>query len=131
MQKAKVRRQDLLYKELSYDIVGCAFAVFNEIGPGQQEVTYHKTLIVALRNAGIKAVAQAYRPIHFQGELVGKNFFDLLIDDKILVELKKGSSFSRDNIEQVIRYLKTSNLKLGLLINFGASGVQCKRIPNE
>lgn len=131
MPAAKVRRQDLLYKELSYEIVGCAFAVFNEIGPGQQEATYHKALAIALENAGIKSVAQAYRPIYFQGELVGKNFFDLLVDDKILVELKRGSSFSRDNIEQVVRYLKTSDLKLGLLINFGTHGVQCKRIPNE
>ncbi len=130
MELAKVKRKDLIYPELSYQILGCAFAVFNEIGPGQLENVYHKALMIALKNDGVGAVTQAYSSIHFQGEVVGKNFFDILVDGKIIVELKRNSSFSRDHIAQVTRYLKASNLTLALLVNFGTNGVQCKRILN-
>ena len=58
------------------------------------------------------------------------NYFDFLIDDKIIVEIKQGNHFSKGHFEQITRYLKVSDLKLGLLINFSSTGVQVKRILN-
>lgn len=68
--------------------------------------------------------------IRFKGESIGRYFFDFLIEDKIILEIKKETNFRRHNIEQLLGYLKKSNLKLGILVNFTKDGVKFKRILN-
>jgi len=75
-------------------------------------------------------VEQVYYPVAFNGKIVGKNFFDFLIDDKLVVEIKKGNNFSKRHIDQVLEYLKASNIRLAILINFGSNEVSFKRIVN-
>ena len=121
---------DLIYPELSYKIVGCAFEVYNELGFGHAEKIYQKALAISFTKHKLNFKEQVHYPIKFQGELVGKGYCDFLVEEKIIVELKKEDRFSKANIEQVNQYLKSSNLKLGLLINFSKSGAICKRIVN-
>jgi len=128
--KTPLRRDDLVYPELSYQLVGYAFEVFDELGPGHSEKTYQKAYAVMLRKNNHKFAEQVYYPVRFKDEVVSKGFLDFSIEDKIIVELKKDVPFSKIHIEQVLDYIKRSNLKLAILINFTNEGVKFKRIVN-
>ena len=123
-------KSDLLYPDLSYKIVGCSFKVFNEIGGGHKELTFHNALAVALGKDELPFKSKLYFPVNFQNVSVGKNYFDFLVDDKIVVEIKSSERFVKSHFDQLLNYLVVSNLKLGLLIAFGRTEVKFKRILN-
>ena len=85
---------------------------------------------ISLKNAGLNFKEQFYAPLKFQGELVSKLYLDFLVDDKIIIELKKNDHFSKSNIDQVNQYLLSSKMQLALLINFSSKGVISKRLVN-
>ena len=122
--------KEVVYPELSYQIVGCAYEVYNSLGKGFPEKYYQKAFAIELKSKGIAIKEQVYYALEFKEKLIGKSYFDFLIDDKIVVEIKQGNHFSKGHFDQITRYLKVSNLKLGLLINFAPNGVQVKRILN-
>ena len=126
----KLRRDDILFPELSYEILGYAFEVFNQLGPGHAEKTYHNGMKVLLKNKQINFRDQVHFPVKFQDKIIGKSVFDFLVEGKIIVEIKKDVHYSKAHLEQVLNYLKVSNLKLGILINFTNNGVTSKRIIN-
>jgi GxxExxY protein len=126
----KVLRADLLFPGLSYALVGSAFDVYNELGAGHLEKFYQHAYAVALTNKGINFKEQFYAPLFFQGKIIGRQFLDFLVEDKIVVEIKKGNHFSKSNIDQVNQYLISSKLQLAILINFGNEKVLTKRIIN-
>lgn len=128
--KAAVTKNDLLYPELSYKIIGCAYDVYNELGEGHHEKYYQRAMALLYNERKIAYKEQVYCPLKFQEKIIGKLFFDFLVEDKIIVELKKGNHFSKRHIEQVLEYLKTSNLQLAIIINFGSDKVYFKRIVN-
>lgn len=97
----KLKRNDLVHPELSYKIIGCAFEVFNELGFGHAEKYYQKAMAIALKKAGLNFKEQFYAPLKFKGELLGKLFLDFLVEDKVIVELKKNNFYSKSNIDQV------------------------------
>ncbi|MFH1253000.1 MAG: GxxExxY protein [Candidatus Uhrbacteria bacterium] len=130
MEEKKIR-EDILYPELSYEIIGCAFEVFNELGPGHLERTYERAMAVGFIKRGIKFKEQVYYPIKFEGETVGNNYFDFFVDDKVIVELKCGTHFTRANFQQVHKYLAVSGKKLAILITFTKDGVIQKRVVND
>ncbi|MCW3084206.1 MAG: hypothetical protein JWP12_1572 [Bacteroidetes bacterium] len=121
---------DLIYPELSFKIVGCAFDVFNELGYGHPEKYYQKALSVALKNKNILFKEQAYFPLKFQGETIGKAFCDFIVEEQVIIELKKSANFSKSNIDQVNQYLKSSGMKLAILINYTPTGAIFKRLVN-
>jgi GxxExxY protein len=120
----------VLYKKESYEIVGCCFEVFNQLGPGLREKNYQSGLEESLQEKNISFQSQLYVPLKVNDKLVGKYFLDLLVSDLIAIELKAGEHFYRRDIEQLFSYLKSANLKLGILVNFTSSGVKFKRILN-
>lgn len=126
----KLKRSDLVHPELSYKIVGCAFEVFNELGFGHAEKYYQKAMAIALKKAGLSFKEQFYAPLKFKGELVGKLFLDFLVEDKVIIELKKNNFYSKSNIDQVNQYLLSTKLQLALLINITSKGINCKRLVN-
>ena len=130
MKEPIIHREDLVYPELSYQIVGVLFEVYNQLGYGYSEKTYQKALSLALKGAGLKYKEQVYFPLMFMGEKIRKNFFDFLIEDKIVLEIKKGSHFAKAHIDQIYEYLVTSNLKLGILAYFAPRNLHYKRIVN-
>lgn len=123
-------RDDLLYPELSYKIIGILFEVSNKIGPGCLEKYYQKTTGASFKEAGLKFKEQVCVPFIFKDVKIGKCFLDFLVENKIILELKTGDRFSRKDIEQIYSYLKANNLKLGLLVNFTSHGIKFKRILN-
>lgn len=126
----QLHRKDLIYPDLSYKTIGCAFEVFNQIGSGHKEIVYHKALAMEFRNQKINFSEEVYFPVEYKNVVVGKNYFDFLVEEKIIVEIKSLSKFSKGNFDQTKNYLSVSKLKLALLINFGNDGVQCKRVVN-
>ncbi|MFI5163619.1 MAG: GxxExxY protein [Bacteroidia bacterium] len=131
MQQPEVRKKDLLYPELSYQIVGCAFEVFKALGYGHLEKNYQKAMAVLFQERSIEHKEQVYIPFKFRDKIIDKKFLDFIVEEKIVVELKKDFHFSKAHIDQVVKYLKDSNCKLAILINFGKEGVTFKRIINE
>lgn len=125
-----LKRNDLIYPELSYKVVGCAFDVYNSLGGGRHEKYYQRALAEAFKEKGLNITQQVYFPLTFNRTIIGKNFLDFLVDDKLVIEIKKGNNFSKKHIDQVLDYLKTSKLKLAILINFGSNEVSFKRIIN-
>ena len=121
---------DLLYPELSYKIVGCAFETYNEIGSGHREKVFHKAFAISLRNANIEVKEELYFPVQFKKSIVGKNYFDFLINNEVIVEIKTSDRFTKSHFEQLQNYLVVSNLKLGLLVSFGRNEVKFKRALN-
>jgi len=130
MIKKKLNRKDILYPELSYKIIGCAFDVYNELGSGHHEKYYQKALAEAFSRSSLEFKEQVNFLLKYQGKNIGRNFLDFLIEGKVVVEIKKGERFSKRNIDQVMEYLNISNLKLGILISFANYGVTFRRIVN-
>ena len=111
--------------------MGTLFAVFKELGPGHKEKYYESAVAEGLTNREILFERQLYEPLSFEGKVVGKYFFDFLIEGKVILELKKGNMYSsHKHINQVVSYLKVHNLKLGIIAQFADDGVKYKRIVN-
>jgi GxxExxY protein len=128
--KKVLKRIDLIYPELSYQIVGILFEVYKQIGSGYQEKYYQKIIAIEFKNCGLNYKEQVATPIIYKENKIGNYFLDFLINNKIILELKKGDKFSQKNIKQVYGYLKATGLKLGIIANFTKEGVKFKRILN-
>ena len=126
-----LQREDLIYPELSYKLVGLAYNVFNELGHGHLERIYQKAYAKELKEADITFKEQAPYQVIYKEEVIGNNFLDFLIEDKVIIELKRSDFHSKKYIDQISNYIKVSNLKLAILINFTSNGVRIKRIVNE
>jgi GxxExxY protein len=125
-----IEKNDLIFPELSYKIIGCAFEVFNSIGGGHKESVYQNAMKVALTEKGLKFTEQQYYPVKFNNVVVGKNFFDFYVEEKVIVELKSSTRFTKPHYDQVLNYLHVSDIKLALLISFGIEEVRAKRVVN-
>lgn len=123
-------KPDLLYPDLSYQIVGILFDVFSELGFGYKENQYQKAIEIAFKNCGINYKKELPVRISYKDCFITTIYLDFLIEDKIILEIKQGNKFSKKDIEQIYNYLKSTNLKLGLLARFTRSGVKFKRIVN-
>jgi len=120
----------VVYKELSYEVVGAIFEVFKELGYGFKERYYEDAIAKEFSNKGIRFKRQIPYKLIYKGEIIVNYRFDFLIEDKIIIELKRGNYFSRNNITQTLQYLKTANLKLAILVNITSKGAKFKRILN-
>ena len=128
--KPEIKRKDLVFPELSYRIIGILYDVYNELGYGFDEKTYQKAVAIAFKKNKIKFDEQVYAPVEYEGQRVASNYFDFLVEGKIVVEIKKGDRFAKSHIDQVYKYLKSGNLKLGILIYFAPRKLHYKRILN-
>ena len=129
--KSKIRNNDLLYPELSYKIIGILFDVYNKMGYGYQEKYYQRAVATKLKENNINFREQFPIEIIFDNNKIGKYFLDFLIEDKIILEIKKMDKFLKSNFDQTYAYLKSTKLELGILANFTKMGLQYKRIINS
>lgn len=123
-------RSDLIEPQLSYRLVGILYRVFNELGPGLHEKYYQKAIEEALRSEKINFKPQAPIPLQFDNKIIGKYFADFVVEDKIVLELKRGLRINRLHAQQLIAYLKATKLQLGILAYFGNNEVFFKRFIN-
>lgn len=109
------------YNKIGYEIIGSAFEVRKQVGPGLRERFYECALAWELRNKGLKVEQQVLLPAFYKGCRIDNSYMiDLLVNDEIIVEVKAVSMLTESECRQTLTYLKLSNLKLGYLINFGA-----------
>ncbi len=105
--------------ELTYKIIHCAMEVYNHLGPGLLEDVYEKAMLYEFKCAGLKAMNQVSIPVVYKGVDLGKNYrIDILVNDKIVIELKSVENLEPVHYKQVLSYLKLSKLRIGYLINF-------------
>jgi GxxExxY protein len=107
-----------LHSELTGRIIGAAIAVHRELGPGKLESVYERALAIELRAQSLPFRTQVPIPMLYRGESVGDFFADLIVDRKVLVELKAVDVLRSVHRAQVLSYLRATGLELGLLINF-------------
>ena len=113
-----MREPDQTLDRLARDVIGAVIDVHREIGPGFLESVYQNALCHELTLRGIKHVAQAPVAVSYKGVLVGEGRIDILVENRLIVELKTVEAFDAIHHAQVISYLKATNIALGLLINF-------------
>jgi GxxExxY protein len=130
MTQQNKAKKDIIHADLSGRVIGVIFDVYNKLGHGHAESVYQKAVSTALKLLGVNFVEQLYAPVIYEGKVVGKNYFDFLIEGIMVVELKRGNYFVRSHIEQVYRYLVSKNLQLGLLVYFAPKTVHVKRVVN-
>ena len=111
-------------------IIGCAYTVGNELFAGFLEKVYENALAHELRKAGLNVKQQQSIQVTYDGIVVGDFVADLVVEDCVLLELKATKTLDDAHFAQGLNYLKATGLRVCLLINFGASRVQVKRILN-
>ena len=120
---------NIIYKDLSYNIVGVMFEVFNELGYGYQEKHYERAAEKIFVERKINYKRQLPYNIIFHGEKIGIYYLDFLVEDKIIVEVKAVTGIMPRLFEaQVLSYLKITGNSVGLLINFGNKSCQVRRL---
>lgn len=113
-------------EELTKKVIGCAFKVHNSLGSGFLEKVYENALRIELSRAGLRVEQQIPIQVYYQGEVIGDFVSDLLVEKRLVVELKAIEKLTKLHEAQLVNYLTATGLDIGLLINFGKS-VQIKR----
>ncbi|CCG54413.1 Protein of unknown function [Flavobacterium indicum GPTSA100-9 = DSM 17447] len=109
----------LLHKEVSEKILKAYYNVYNSLGYGFLERVYQNSMYYELIDLGLDVVAQKQIKVYYKGKIVGEYFADLIVENKIIVELKATSVLIQSHSTQLYNYLKTTNIEVGLLLNFG------------
>src|SRR5262249_48445126 len=117
--------------KITHEILGSAFEVSNTLGCGFLEKVYEKALQQELHARGLKTRNQVVFQIKYKDCVVGDYRADLIVENQVIVELKCVEQFAPEHMAQCINYLKATNLKLAILLNFHRTKLQWKRIINE
>ncbi|MBI2618917.1 MAG: GxxExxY protein [Ignavibacteriales bacterium] len=120
---------DLLFSSLTEKIIAAAFRVHNILGKGLSEHTYRNALLLQLRSMGLKADVEKGLSIFFDGTNVGSQSADIVVEDRVILELKTVQKISPEHLSKLLSTLKNTKYQLGLVINFTTS-VQVKRVIN-
>ena len=111
--------------EISYQVIGAIYKVYNELGPGLLESVYEAALCYQLRKDGLKVDNQVKLSVIYDGHVLPVDLrLDVLVEDKVIVELKSVAEMKAVYGKQLLTYLKISHLKLGLLVNFDTSDIR-------
>ena len=116
------------HKELTAEIIACAYEVHRALGSGFLEKVYENALAVEMQCRGLEAIQQAAIAVVYKGELVGTYYADVLVNDVVICELKAAEAITSLHQAQLLNYLKATGIKVGLIINFGARRVTIKRM---
>jgi len=127
---------EILYKDLSYKIVGLAMRVHSKLGYEFLEKVYENALMVLFRREGIEAKQQAPITVYFEKEVVGNYYADILVEDRVILEIKPARHPAGGSVEKIIdahiaqtlNYLKATRLRLAIILNFSKEKLEYKRI---
>lgn len=118
---------ELVHGEITEKIIGGAYEVHRVLGYGFLEAVYQKAMQVELLRAGVKSEIEHKIDVKYKGAFVGHYEADLLVEDKVIVELKIAKQYNSADEAQLLNELKATGIKVGLLINFGREKVEFKR----
>jgi GxxExxY protein len=120
----------MLYEEVTSKIIKAFYNVYNTLGTGFLENVYEKALLIELKEFGLKVEPQKEIEVFYKNKVVGKYRADIVVENKIIIELKAVSQIVELHKAQLINYLKATNYRLGFLVNFGDK-LEFKRIIFE
>jgi GxxExxY protein len=115
----KADNQDYKYKELTEKIIEIFYRVYNKLGYGFLEKVYENAMMKEFKTTDIPAVSQYAINVVYEGEIIGEYFADILVDSKVIVEIKASKSLAIENEAQLLNYLKATEIEVGLLLNYG------------
>ncbi len=115
------------HEELTHKIIGCAYTVFNKLGFGFLESVYKKAMIIELTKNNLKVEDEKRLQVCYDNQVVGEFSADLFVEDTVVVELKSVQNIVKEHEVQLVNYLNGLMKDIGLLLNFGPSGVDVKR----
>lgn len=118
----------LLEEDLTEKVIGICFEVANELGGGFLESVYQKSLVIAFQEKGLQAEEQVPLKVKFRGNIVGDFYADILVESKLILELKSVKALTTEHEAQLLNYLKATGIKVGLLVNFGRAKLEWKRM---
>ena len=107
------------HKELTEDIIKIFYKIYNTLGYGFLEKIYENSMMIEFRNAYMPAVAQSPIEVTYEGEVVGEHAADIVVDNKVIVEIKASKKLAEEHHAQLLNYLKATKIEVGLLLNFG------------
>jgi GxxExxY protein len=125
---SNVRRKDLVLPELSYEVVGCCIDAYHAVGGGRKELVYQRAVAIQLARRNLSFREQCSVRIACEGHVVGADILDFFIENSLVLELKAGVRFRRQDYAQVRRYLVSKDAPLGLLVRFSMNGVVWERV---
>ena len=114
--------------ELTRDILNCCFEVMKELGPGFLEKIYKNALLIALKQKDIEVDVEQPYEVNFRGKIIGRYNADLVVENKVIVEIKCCDCLVREHQAQLFNYLKVSHVPIGLLVNFSRWKLEWKRL---
>ena len=115
------------YEAVTHKIIGAAYRVFNTLGFGFLESVYKKAMIIELSKDALKVEPEKPLKVYYDDQVVGDFYVDLFVENEIIVELKSVQHLAKEHEVQLVNYLNGLGKEIGLLINFGPSGVEVKR----
>ena len=115
------------FEKQTEKIIGCAYKVFKQLGFGFLESVYENSLLIELKKAGLCAESQVPINVIYNGHSVGSFFADIIVEDRIIIELKSVSKIVTAHEVQLVNYLTATDKSVGLIINFAEHGVEIKR----
>jgi GxxExxY protein len=111
--------QDFKHTELTEKIINIFYRVYNKLGYGFLEKVYENAMMIELKKEGILAIAQAPIRVLYDNEIIGEYYADILVEDKVIVEIKAARQLAEEHEAQLLNYLKATDIEVGLLLNFG------------
>lgn len=112
--------QDFKYTELTEKIIEIFYRVYNKLGYGFLEKVYENAMMIEFKRDAIPAVSQLAIKVVYEGELVGEYYADIMVENKVIVEIKAAKRLVEENEAQLLNYLKATDIEVGLLLNFGS-----------
>lgn len=118
----------ILHKELTGSILKLFYEVYNELGHGFLEKVYQNALYTELKNNGFDVESQKQIKVYYKNVEVGEYYADLIVNDKVILELKATEVITEAHEFQLLNYLKSTNIEVGLLLNFGKKPEFCRKV---
>ena len=110
---------DFKHKELTEKIINIFYSVYNKLGYGFLEKVYENAMMIEFKKEGIDAVSQSAIKVFYEGKIIGEYYADILVDNKVIIEIKAAKRLVEENEAQLLNYLKATDIEVGLLLNFG------------
>ncbi|OPL15855.1 MAG: GxxExxY protein [delta proteobacterium ML8_D] len=115
------------YEDITHKIIGAAYSVYKQLGFGFLESVYKKAMVIELAKNSLKVQEEKPLQVYYDNQVVGDFYVDLFVEETVIVELKSLQGLTKEHEVQLVNYLHGLNKEIGMLINFGPSGVQVKR----
>ncbi|MFN8673082.1 MAG: GxxExxY protein [Candidatus Sericytochromatia bacterium] len=123
-----MEKEKLLYKNLTYKIIGLAMEIYNQLGYGFLEKVYENAFVIQLEESNLLYTQQKKFNVLFKNKIVGEFCPDIIVENKVIIEIKTCETIIDAHRSQILNYLKTTSLRVGLIINFSKTKLEYERL---